>query len=277
MCSLDESRARQLRRELSGLQDKLAKEAGNASKASSAAAKAREQAARAKSDSTRRSKLKEAERKERDAVSAQERQARLQADIAKKTKELNQRDQRIADDQAKTTKALHSELRRRERQDRQSVVSGLGAMRAEDVAASAEMTKMFDLFISHATPDKDEVVRPLAEALKTRGADVFYDEWEIRVGDSLREKIDAGLARSRFGVVILSESFLARRQWTERELNGLFALEGEGHPRILPVWHNVTKTQVASYSPVLADRAALKTADYTLDEIADLLVERLEL
>ena len=76
--------------------------------------------------------------------------------------------------------------------------------------------------------------------------------------------------------MILSRSFLAGREWTERELNGLFVREeAAGEPRILPIWHDVTKNEVAGYSPILADKAALKSADYTIAEMADLLVKRL--
>src|SRR4051812_4935086 len=50
----------------------------------------------------------------------------------------------------------------------------------------------FDVFISHAAEDKDSLVRPLALGLQDRGLSVWFDEFELRVGDSLRRKIDAG-------------------------------------------------------------------------------------
>ena len=65
----------------------------------------------------------------------------------------------------------------------------------------------FDVFISHATEDKEEVARPLAVALDAEGLRVWYDEFELKIGDSLHRKIDNGIARSRFGVVIISPSF----------------------------------------------------------------------
>ncbi len=61
-------------------------------------------------------------------------------------------------------------------------------------------TPVYDVFISHASEDKDEVVRPLATALQRSGLKVWYDEFELRIGDSLRRKIDQGLAGSRFGL-----------------------------------------------------------------------------
>src|SRR5205823_3950467 len=83
--------------------------------------------------------------------------------------------------------------------------------------------------------------------------------FELRVGDSLREKIDEGLAESRFGIVILSPSFLAKN-WPKRELNGLFALEESGRKVILPVWHQITKLTLTEQSPILADRLAADTS-----------------
>ena len=75
----------------------------------------------------------------------------------------------------------------------------------------------YDAFVSHAGEDKAEVARPLAEALRELGLAVWYDEFELRIGDNLRRKIDAGIANSRFGIVILSEHFFAG-QWPQYEL-----------------------------------------------------------
>lgn len=58
-------------------------------------------------------------------------------------------------------------------------------------------TRQHDVFISHASEDKDTVVRALANALIDQGLDVWYDEFELRIGDSLRRKIDLGLANSK--------------------------------------------------------------------------------
>lgn len=129
----------------------------------------------------------------------------------------------------------------------------------------------WDVFVSHAGPDKDTVVRPLADALTDRGLRVWYDEFELRIGDSLRRKIDAGIARSRFGIVVLSASFFAR-EWPQYELDGLVTMSLTGRQVLLPLWHGVTKDEVIAQSPTLADRVALRTADLTIQEIADEIV-----
>lgn len=132
----------------------------------------------------------------------------------------------------------------------------------------------YDVFISHASEDKDGIVRELAEALRDERLRVWYDEFTLRIGDSLRRKIDQGLANSRVGIVILSPAFM-KKGWTNYELDGLVTRSVSGGQILLPIWHNVTKQQVIDYSPSLADKVARSTATHTpaeiAGEIADLL------
>ena len=127
--------------------------------------------------------------------------------------------------------------------------------------------RRFDVFISHASEDKDEVVRPLAEALRAEELEVWYDEFELRIGSSLRRTIDRGIARSRFGVVVLSPAFLGKG-WPEYELDGLVTRSVHDEQILLPIWHHVSKSEVVSYSASLADKLARSTATHTVQEIA---------
>lgn len=120
--------------------------------------------------------------------------------------------------------------------------------------------KLWDSFLCHATEDKLGFVDPLAEELRLFGLEVWYDKFVLKVGDSLRRKVDEGLSKSRFGVVILSHAFFAKN-WGREELDGLFTLQMEGQSRILPVWHGVTKAEVIGHSPILAGHYALNSAD----------------
>src|SRR5262249_3522295 len=70
--------------------------------------------------------------------------------------------------------------------------------------SATAVTGHYDLFLSHASEDKDTIARPLYEALTSRGVTVWFDEAVLQLGDSLRRKIDEGLRVSRFGLVILS-------------------------------------------------------------------------
>lgn len=130
----------------------------------------------------------------------------------------------------------------------------------------------YDVFISHASEDKDEVVRPLAKALLVKGLRVWYDEFELKIGDSLRRKIDRGLAKSRFGIVVLSKNFI-RKGWTNYELDGIISKANTGEQVLLPIWHGITKQEVLDYSPSLADKVARNTASYTVEDIAEEIAE----
>ena len=119
---------------------------------------------------------------------------------------------------------------------------------------------MWDVFICHAWEDKDTIARPLAHALQKEGLRVWYDEFTLKVGDSLRRSIDHGLSESRYGVVILSPHFFAK-EWPQRELDGLVAKEINSGKIILPIWHNITRKDVERHSPPLADKLAVSTAN----------------
>ena len=124
-----------------------------------------------------------------------------------------------------------------------------------------------DVFISHASEDKDEIVRPLALALKNAGLSVWYDEFELKIGDSLRQKIDKGLAKSKFGIVVLLKSFI-KKGWTNYELDGIITKVVSGEQVLLPIWHNITKQEVVDFSPSIADKLARNTSNFTIQEIA---------
>jgi hypothetical protein len=117
----------------------------------------------------------------------------------------------------------------------------------------------YDVFISHASEDKADVARPLAVHLQKLGLRVWLDELELTLGDSLRRKIDQGLARSQFGLVILSPAFFSK-EWPNKELDGLVAREDGREKVVLPVWHTVNASDIVKFSPILADRVAVSTA-----------------
>lgn len=128
------------------------------------------------------------------------------------------------------------------------------------------MSKKWDVFISHASEDKEKVVRKLADSLTRLGVKVWYDETELAMGDSLSRSIDNGLAKSDFGIVVLSPNFFAK-DWPEYELRGLVAKSSGRARNILPIWHNITREEVLNYSPPLADIFAGNTNE-DLDDLA---------
>lgn len=144
--------------------------------------------------------------------------------------------------------------------------------RGASIDADIDNNPEYDVFISHASEDKNDVVRPLANALVSRDVKVWLDEFELTIGDSLRRKIDKGLANSRFGIVVLSRDFI-NKGWTNYELDGIVTKAVSGEQIILPIWHNITKREVIDYSPSLADKLARNTATNTIDEIAEEIAE----
>lgn len=117
-------------------------------------------------------------------------------------------------------------------------------------------------------------MRHLAKNLSNAGCRVWYDEFEMKLGDSLRQKIDHGLANSRYGIVVISNHFI-NKNWTAYELNGMIAREIDGVKVVLPLWHNITKEQVIAYSPTLADKMALETGKHEVAQIVEKLKELL--
>ncbi len=119
--------------------------------------------------------------------------------------------------------------------------------------------ELFDVFISHASEDKENFVRALAQRLEKEHLHVWYDEFSLKLGDSLRRSIDIGLSKSHYGIVVLSTSFF-KKQWAQRELDALVARETIGGEKIiLPIWHQITKEQICEYSPTIADLVAVSS------------------
>lgn len=131
------------------------------------------------------------------------------------------------------------------------------------VEPSSESYDKWDIFISYASEDGDAVATPLALALRDRGLKVWYDKFELNVGDSLFDAISDGLLNSRYGIVILSPAFFHRqKKWTKRELRGLFSRTGgDGKEQVLPVWYQMGADDVTQYSPILSDIVALQWED----------------
>jgi hypothetical protein len=131
----------------------------------------------------------------------------------------------------------------------------------------------WDVFVSHAFEDK-EFARAIADSLSKKDLKVWFDEFELHVGDSLRRSIDKGLSKSRFGIVVLSPSFFAK-EWTQKELDALTAREIEGKKIILPIWHNISAKEIRKYSPLLADKLAIDSS-LGIKQVIDSLVLSME-
>ncbi|MEH2323941.1 MAG: TIR domain-containing protein [Nostoc sp.] len=131
-----------------------------------------------------------------------------------------------------------------------------------------------DIFISHASEDKDDFVRPLAEKLQQKHYRIWYDEFSLTLGDSLSSSIDKGLKESRFGLIVISPKFI-EKPWPQRELQGLVQKELQYGKVILPIWHKVTYKQVSDFSLTLADKLAAKSSE-GLENVTNQIVQALK-
>lgn len=124
-----------------------------------------------------------------------------------------------------------------------------------------------DTFICHASEDKEFMARPLYEALSQVGVQAWLDESEIRLGDSIRQKIDNGLANCRSATVILSRPFLMKH-WTQYEMDGIVGRKMQGEILLFPIQHGITIEEIRGYSPPLAGLSLWNSSNYSCEEIA---------
>lgn len=130
----------------------------------------------------------------------------------------------------------------------------------------------WDVFISHASEDKESFVLPFTELLASYGVKVWFDKFTLKIGDSLINCIDGGLANSKFGLVVLSKAFF-EKGWTDYELRGLLTREIGYRKVILPIWHGISKDDIIKIKPSLADKFAISTLDGTINDIALKIIE----
>lgn len=222
------------------------------------------------SPSTLSSKQREIENHKNNARKALAASAELQKKIAEKRKRRNE---------------AYLQLQREEQYERKRQEKQISDMskRYEERIAELEKQRMpvlkdesdgqeaeYDVFVSHAWEDKKSFVDDFVNALREKEIKVWYDTTEIKWGNSMRAQIDEGLKRSKFGIVVLSPDYIAEgKYWTKAELDGLFQLESTGEKALLPVWHRLSKKEVMSFSPIIANKKAMKTSEMTPEEMAE--------
>ena len=228
-----------------------------------------------------RSKQQQLNRIAGDIARIQKNKADISKKISDKNSQLYKSQDALSKEEERERKKLVEAEKKREREQlshpraitrelqSQSIISR--EFQTSEVLTQS-LTRQHDAFISHASEDVDDFVRPLVEALEASGFHVWYDEFSLKIGDSLRRSIDRGLSNSRYGIVVLSGAFFDKN-WPQYELDGLVAKEMEGHKVILPIWHKVSKDEVMRYSPSLADKVAINTSLSTISEIVEQLSE----
>ena len=91
------------------------------------------------------------------------------------------------------------------------------------------------VFVSHASEDKDRFVVEFVRRLRENGVDAWLDQWEMKPGDSLVDKIfEEGLKEARAVIVVLSKVSL-QKPWVREELNTSVVNRIGRGTRLIPV------------------------------------------
>lgn len=272
------------KREMADLSIKIADKRKRIFDNESKANKAYSDAQKSKNSSTINSKLREYERYQKEASRYSKELADLEKKRASKEKQLHL-------EETKLVQAQKLEDRKRERE--QQRMAEVNELRFDEIMKTVQEVQLehsklkelyplltvsseeaYDVFISHASEDKESFVNLLVEELQKRGVKVWFDRKDITWGRSIRQSIDEGLKKSKFAIVVLSE-FYIKKYWTNKEFNALFSLGSTLGEFILPIWYNITPEKAQEFSPMLSDTMALKSSEYTIENIADLFVEKL--
>lgn len=231
--------------------------------------------------STVNSKLKQISQLEKEIAQSATKQANLTKEIANKQKILSDKTASLSKEQVKEAKKQQEEQKKLHINYERQIASLQSKIkmqsRVENSNTSHNLYEQnnsvkYDVFISHATEDKEDFVDELVQELQQLDIKVWYDKICIKWGESLRSKIDEGLRNSQFGIVVLSQAYICKG-WTQYELEGLFNIEMTNGKTILPIWHNITKSQVQQFSPTIAGRLAMNTTMQTPNEIAHELAQ----
>ena len=127
------------------------------------------------------------------------------------------------------------------------------------------------VFISHASEDKEPFVRQFASILRDLGIDVWYDEYEIKPGMSIRESVDRGLVSCDVGVLIFSKWYF-KKKWTIWELNGLIQRMLDESALLIPIYYDLSHEELSHISPSLSDIMGIRFEN-DLDSLAQKVYE----
>jgi len=131
------------------------------------------------------------------------------------------------------------------------------------------MPSFKDVFLCHASEDKDLFVRPFAAELARRGISYWLDEAEVKWGDKITQSINDGLRGSRYVIVFLSSNFLGKK-WPESELGAAMSKENSGGQTFVLPLIIAALTRVLDQYPLIREKACLEWSS-GISNIADQL------
>lgn len=270
MSSALESKIKRLQREIGQLEKSRADAVKDESNSIKKINSANVAIGKTKNLTTIRNKQREIKRENDKIQKAKEKQGDYLTKVAKKNGELSKAMTDLNDSRQKEQmKAFKDQERKLKDYKSNQVHIAENISQELNTDQDKEDNKEYDVFISHSADDKDHFVDDLAKALQAADISTWYDSDDIGWGKSIRQEIDKGLANSRYGIVIISPTFI-EKYWTNYELDGILDKESSTETQmILPIWHNVTADQVKKYSHSLSNMLALNTALNTIDDIVE--------
>lgn len=147
--------------------------------------------------------------------------------------------------------------------------------RIAEMEAATHVHKKFDVFISHASADKEDYVDLLVMAVKRLGINVFYDTDVLSWGDNWKQVILDGTGDSEFAIIVISNNFFGR-EWTEKELNEFLNQQNEsGQKKVLPLLYGISLDDLKTHYPELGDIQCISADKFSKEEITILLAKEL--
>jgi hypothetical protein len=119
------------------------------------------------------------------------------------------------------------------------------------------MPKPYHVFISYATED-EAFATEISEALTYRGLRVWFAPLSLTIGEKLLNSINAGLAASEYGLLVLSPRYIAKA-WTGHELDILYREHIEDNKKLFPVWHEIDKQELDKWNRGISGIVAMKS------------------
>ncbi|WP_315306504.1 TIR domain-containing protein, partial [Enterococcus devriesei] len=257
-----QQKEKSLLNDISRLERTLASEQKKSSDADKKIADSKTAISRSKVASTIRSKQRTIESETKKSVSAKSKVANISGKIAKKRKELGDTQVKLSKVRTEESEKFQKDLKRSYDKQitkmRQIQNEEIKVVQSEILNDPSLNDKEYDIFISYASEDS-EYVDKLEKSFKNANFSVWIDKSNIGWGQSIRQSIDNGLAKSKFELIVLSSKYI-QKHWTGYELDGILNKESStGRQMVLPLWHNVTKDEIDKKSPSLSNRLALDT------------------
>lgn len=155
-----------------------------------------------------------------------------------------------------------------------SYMSHNDPLKTKEGLRAMKETENYDVFICHASEDKKDIAIPVYDELVKINISAFIDHVEIKWGDSLIEKINSALVKSKYVIAILSADSV-NKEWPQKELRAVLASEiADGDIKLLTLVKKDDEEIVKAALPLLRDKVYM-VYDENPEVVADNIRSRL--